>query len=152
MRISTAQMGKRAVTNPRPNKRLRWTIFLGFIALVYVGAFSVHDAGTAKGDKQVASTTETKSTGLPAGIADDIANYCSSDAGCINHAYAQIERDEKRCATDPDLQHLARSYCENFAIGAVVTNLKWGPGTKPIGLNNLAQLQRRLKALQRELN
>jgi hypothetical protein len=51
MRISAAQRGKRAVTDRRPNKRLRWTIFLGLLALVYVGAFSVHEPATTKGNR-----------------------------------------------------------------------------------------------------
>ena len=140
--------------NQRPDKRLRWTLFLGFLALVYVGAFSVHKpATTTKGDK-LASTTEDsrKSTRLPAGVEEDIANYCKGDAACRNSAYVQIERDKERCATDPDLQNFARSYCESFAIAAVITNLKWGPGSDPIGLSNLAYLQRRITALRRELN
>jgi len=153
MRISTAQMGKRAVTNQRPNKRLRWTLFLGFLALVYVGAFSVHEPVTAKGDK-LALTTEAsrKLARLPVGVEEDIANYCKRDSACTNNAYAQIERDKERCATDPDLQNFSRSYCESFALAAVITNLTWGPGSDPIGLNNLTHLQHRLRALQRELD
>ena len=29
------------MTNRLPNKQLRWTIFLGFLALVYVGTFYI---------------------------------------------------------------------------------------------------------------
>jgi hypothetical protein len=153
MRISTAQMGKRAVTNQRPNKRLRWTMCLGFLALVYAGAFFVHEPATTKGDK-LASRTETsrKSNRLPVGVGEDIANYCKGDTACTNNAYAQIERDKERCATDPDLKNFSRSYCESFAIATVITNLKWGPGSDPIGLNNLTHLQHRLRTLQRELD
>ena len=153
MQIFCAHMGKRAVTYQRPNKRLRWTLFLGFLALVYVGAFSVLEPATTKGDK-LASTTETsgKSTHLPAGVDENIANYCKGDTACTNNAYAQIERDKERCATDPDLQNFSRSYCESFAIAAVITNLTWGPESDPIGLNNLTHLQHRLRTLQRELD
>jgi hypothetical protein len=149
MQISSAEMGNRAVTNERPNKRLRWTLFLGFLGLVYVGAFSVHEPAITKGDKQVVSAPETgrNATLLPFGVEEAIANYCKGDAACTNNAYAQIERDKQRCATDPDLQNFSRSYCENFAGAAVITNLR-GPGSDPIGLNNLAHFQRRLKALQ----
>ena len=153
MRISTAQRGKRAVTDRQPNKRLRWTIFLGLLALAYVGAFSVHEPATTKGNR-LTSTTESsrKSTRVPADVEQAIANYCERDTACTNNAYAQIERDKERCATDQDLQNFSRSYCETFAIGSVIANLKWGPGSDPIGLNNLLLLQHRLKALQRELN
>lgn len=149
-----ARIGKKAMTNRLPNKQLRWTIFLGFLALVYVGTFSVHEPATTKGDRQVASRTGTdrKLTRLPAGLEEDIANYCKGDAACINNAYAQIERDKGRCATDTDLKNFSRSYCESFAIAAVMTNLKWVPSSDPIGLNNLAHLQRRMNALQREFN
>ena len=142
------------MTKRLPNKRLRWTIFLGLLAFVYVGTFSVHELAITKGDRQVASSTGTdrKLTRLPSGVEEDIANYCKGDAACINNAYAQIERDKARCATDKDLQNFSRSYCESFAIAAVMTNLKWGPGSDPIGLNNLAHVQRRINALQREFN
>ena len=139
--------------NQRPDKRLRWTLFLGFLALVYVGAFSVYEPAITKGDK-LTSTTERnrKSMRLPAGVAEDIANYCKGDTECANNAYAQIERDKERCTTDPDLQNFSHSYCESFATEAVITNLKSGPRGDPIGLNNLAHFQRRMNALQRELN
>jgi hypothetical protein len=85
-------------------------------------------------------------------VDENIANYCKGDTACTNNAYAQIERDKERCATDPDLQNFSRSYCESFAIAAVITNLTWGPGSDPIGLNNLTHLQHRLRTLQRELD
>src|SRR5215469_6381593 len=71
--INADFLGKRAVTYQRPNKRLRWTLFLGFLALVYVGAFSVHEPVTAKGDK-LALTTEAsrKLARLPVGVEEDI--------------------------------------------------------------------------------
>ena len=141
MRISTAQMGKRAVTNQRPNKRLRWTMCLGFLALVYVGAFFVHKPAATKGDKLASTTESQRSNPPPVGVEEDIANYCKGDTACTNNAYAQIDRDRERCATDPDLQNFSRSYCESFAIATVITNLKWGPGGDPIGLNNLTHLQ-----------
>ena len=119
------------MTKRLPNKRLRWTIFLGLLAFVYVGTFSVHELAITKGDRQVAS----KLTRLPTGVEEDITNYCEGNDACINNAYAQIERNKGRCATDTDLQNFSRSYCESFAIAAVMTNLKWGPGSDPIGLN-----------------
>jgi hypothetical protein len=148
------RIGKKAMTNRLPNKQLRWTIFLGLLAFVYVGTFSAHEPATTKGDRQVAPRTGTdrKLTGLATGVEEDIGNYCKGDAACINNAYAQIERDKGRCATDADLQNFSRSYCEGFAVAAVVKNLKWGPGSDPIGLNSLAHLQRRMNALQREFN
>jgi hypothetical protein len=145
---------KKVMANRLPNKQVRWTMFLGFLALVYVGTFSVHEPAITKDDRRVAPRTGTdrKLSRLPAGFEEDIANYCKGNAACTNNAYAQIERDKGRCASDADLQNFSRSYCESFAIGAVMTNLKSGPGSDPIGLNNLAHLQRRMNALQREFN
>ena len=145
---------KKVMTYRLPNKQVRWTIFLGFLALVYVDTFSVQVPAITKDDRRVASGTGTdrKLTRLPTGFEQDIANYCKGDAACINNAYAQIERDKGRCATDTDLQNFSRSYCESFAIAAVMTNLKWGPGSDTIGLNNLVHLQRRMNALHREFN